>query len=198
MTTQYTPIDAGRHTGEESTAKGDPTGTDFQEELRLEAERSPVGLLAKAWDAIVSVGAPKDRPNLIALGDDEQAHRIVSTAAIMALTESVERFIKSVPKRVEIAPSARVAFAQTTVGTGSPASTLVGWQPDRLRVKIRNHSAADGNSIFLGTDAGLTTETGFELDGDKEIEIETRAAIYAIAKTAAVRVSMVIEFGEDA
>jgi hypothetical protein len=142
------------------------------------------------------VAEPKDRPTVIVLGDDEQTHRLVSDSALVQLAGEINRFITSGSRRVETAPSEAFSAERTTVGTDTPAQRIIGRQPDRLRVRIRNLEASDGNSVFIGSSLETTLDSGYEIPAASELLVETRAPIFAIAETATVAIQLLAEFGD--
>lgn len=150
------------------------------------------GPITRFLDKLLGTAEPKLKPGVVILSGDEQAQRLVSDAALMALGAVVDRLIEQSPQRVEAVPSESFSAQRTVVGTELPARLLVPRQADRVRVRIRNRS---GNIVTLGQNVSLTDDQGFTLEDNDEIVFETRAPIYAVADTAGSTVEIVTEFG---
>lgn len=189
-------VDPDRHDddGQAQTVQ-DPRG-DVGPEAPASADGrpEPKGPIERFLEKLLGMAEPKPRPDVIMLSGDEQAHRLVSDEALVALAAAVDRFLVQTPQRVETVPSDAFSAEQTRVNTTTPAQRLVGRQPTRLRVTITNRDAA--NSIFIGSSLEVTTATGYEIAAGESLTLETRAPVYAIAETAAVTVGLLTEFGE--
>jgi hypothetical protein len=205
MTVEKTPTPAGpvridpeRHREVEADDKfglADPIGPVGPESPEEQPE--PISsILSRFFEKIFETASPKDRPNVVVLGGDEQAQRLVSDTALVELAAEISRFVTSGPRRVEVAPSEAFSTERTTVGTATPAQRIVGRQADRLRLRIRNLEAADGNSVFVGAGLETTIDSGYEVPANSELVVETRAPVYAIAETATVAIQILAEFGD--
>jgi hypothetical protein len=150
------------------------------------------GPITRFLDKLLGTAQPKLKPGVVILSGDEQAQRLVSDAALMALGAVVDKFITESPQRVVTVPSEAFSSERTVVETALPARLLIPRQPDRLRVRIRNRSA---NAVTLGQNVSLTDDQGFTLEDNDEIVFETRAPIYAVANGGTATVEIITEFG---
>lgn len=187
-------VDPARHgDGKSAQTVPDPRGPVGPESTAGDDNLEQIqGPLERFVEKLLGVAEPKEKPVTIRLSGDEQAHRLVSDDALTALAASVDRLLTKDPKRVETAPSEAISAERTIVNTGT-AQRLVPYQPDRLRVRIRNRS---GNIITIGQSVSLTDDSGFTLEDNDELVLETRAAVYAVADTDQSTVEVLAEFGE--
>lgn len=64
----------------------------------------------------------------------------------------------------------------------------------RQNLRIRNFSAAGTGRVWLGSDAGVTSYTGYPLTGYDEIVFTGEAEVYGIADTGTVTLAVLSEY----
>lgn len=187
-------VDPDRHREyDDKFGLADPLGDPGPQAPDDDPESVP-GPLLRFLRELWGVAEPKTKKTVIVLGDDEQAHRLVSDTALVQLAGEISRFITSGSQRVEVAPSEGFSVDVTTVGTTTPARRVAGRQPDRVRLRIENLD--DTNPIFIGSDLSVTSDTGFQIAAGGSIELATRAPVYAIASGGTVSIQVISEFGD--
>lgn len=108
------------------------------------------------------------------------------------------RLIFETPIRVTSVPSTRIVTGRHTGRHDELAAAVVGFQPDRLRIRLRNMSNT-GNTAYVGFDGPTSSPaTGFPVADGTTLELETQAPIYvrSLDSTETVQVAYLIEFGD--
>lgn len=83
--------------------------------------------------------------------------------------------------------------AYQTIARVGEATNLSGQNELKVRVRIRNLEASDGNTIYVGHTSFVSTLSGYPILGGTELCIETEEEIYVVAATADVEVAVLVE-----
>ncbi len=111
------------------------------------------------------------------------------------LATEIGRLLLATPPRFTVVPSRRIVNGREQVRAGPSSAQLVGFQPGRQRIWLRNDSNV---TVYLGSDLeAADDDQGFEIGAGEQITLETQAAIWL--RTAADETAVVqylIEYGD--
>lgn len=144
----------------------------------------------KAWLA----ARPGDG-EAITTGEETPMDDDALVAALAGFIQHEVDRITAVPPRVTSVPSKRIVAGHHNANTGEANSQVIGFQPDRMTVTLRNDD--DTNAVYIGGTAQQAASTsGYELAAGESITLETQAAIYVRSATGRIIVHFLIEFGD--
>lgn len=100
--------------------------------------------------------------------------------------------IEAPPARQIVTQTAGVSLQASKVAVGVSAVVAASARATRQKLTIKNNSSS---TVYLGSDASVTTASGFPLDPGEGFTFEgTSAAVYAIAGAAGLDIRILEEF----